>query len=61
MAEHGDDVLNFLQEVSGELPEHDNDISWNAIAVHYLSKAVELFCAINSELEDWEDEEPINA
>ena len=60
MAEHGDDVLDYLDD-------HDNKrdlphgISWVGMAVFYLSDAVELFCAMNNNLADWEDEDPINS
>ena len=60
MAEHGDDVLDYLQNYgAGELPKPPNDISWSGLACFYLSYAVELFCALNSHLEDWENEEPL--
>ena len=61
MAEHGDDVLQFLEDTTGELPTPPNDISWSQLACFYLSKAVELHCAIYSDLEDWEDEEDLAA
>lgn len=41
MAKHGDDVLQYLQDVYGELPKPRDDESWSGIAVHYLSLAVE--------------------
>jgi hypothetical protein len=59
MAEYGDDVLDYLQEITGELPKHDDDISWGQMAVFYLSRAVELFCACHEHLADWENENPI--
>lgn len=44
MAEHGDDVLDYIQDVEGELPKPADDISWSGLAVFYLSYAVELWC-----------------
>jgi len=59
MAEFGDDVLQFLEDHTGELPVPPQDICWSGLAVFYLSKAVELFCAINADLENWEDDSPL--
>ena len=49
MKEHGDDVLQYIQDSYGELPQPKDTESWSGIAVHYLSIAVELFA---SSLED---------
>ena len=59
MSEHGDNVLDYLQDMNGELPVPPTDCSWSGMAVFYLSRAVELFCAINEDLASWEDENPI--
>jgi hypothetical protein len=59
MACHGDDVLQYLEDMTGELPTPPQDICWSGLAVFYLSKAVELFCAIHSDLADWENDEPV--
>ena len=61
MAEHGDDVLDYLQDMTGQLPTPPSDISWSGLAVFYLSGAVELFCAINADLENWNDDEPLRS
>ena len=61
MAEHGNDVLQFIEDSYGELPKIPDDSSWDGIAVFYLSIAVELFCSQHEDLEDWEDEEDIAA
>lgn len=45
MAEHGDDVLQYIQDTYGELPPPRDDESWSGIAVHYLSTAVELWAS----------------
>jgi hypothetical protein len=45
MSEHGDDVLQYLQDQYGELPQPRDDESWSGIAVHYLSCAVECWAA----------------
>lgn len=44
MAEHGDAVMQYLQDTAGELPAVPADVSWAGLAVHYLSAAVELWC-----------------
>lgn len=59
MAKHGDDVLDYIESRTGQLPTPPSDISWSRLACFYLSEAVELFCAINSDLADWENDEPI--
>lgn len=57
MAEHGDDVLQFIEDHCGELPQPDKGESWSGMACFYLSCAVETFCAINEDLENWEDDD----
>lgn len=53
MAEHGDDVLQFIQDTYGELPKPNDDESWSGMAVFYLSIAVELWASsIENELSD---------
>lgn len=41
MAEHGDDVLEFIFEWAGELPTIPNYVSWACLACLFLSCAVE--------------------
>ena len=43
MAEHGDDVLDYITSQYGELPPPKDTESWSGMAVHYLSVAVELW------------------
>ena len=51
MSEHGDDVLQFIEDVRGELTSVPEGKSWSGIAVHFLSDAVELWASwIESEL-----------
>lgn len=58
MAEHGDDVLDYITDNMGELPAIPADTSWSGIACLYLSCAVELWAgAIYGQLEDLESEE----
>ena len=58
MAEHGDDVLDFIQDQLGELPAPDASESWSGIAVHYLSYAVELWAStVEEEVSDALEEE----
>lgn len=45
MAEHGDDVLQFIEDSYGELPSVPDGMSWTGLAVFYLSTAVELWCS----------------
>ena len=59
MSEHGDDVLQYIQDQYGEIPKPKDDESWSGIACFYLSLAVELFCLMNEDLEDWENDEAI--
>jgi len=45
MAEHGDDVLDYIEREYGEIPAPDmQDMSWCGLAVYFLSMAVELWC-----------------
>lgn len=43
MSEHGDDVLEYIENNIGELPSPPKDTSWSGLAVFYLSFAVELW------------------
>ena len=45
MSEHGDAVLDYLNETLGELPAVPQDVSWSGLAVHFLSTAVFLWCS----------------
>ena len=45
MNEHGNDALEFIEGHHGELPAPPTDSSWDGIAVHYLSCAVELWAS----------------
>ena len=57
MAEHGDDVLDYITDNMGELPAPRSDESWSGMAVFYLSVAVELWAsAVEGELETAIDE-----
>ena len=59
MSKHGDDVLQYLEDMTGQLPTPPRDTSWSQLACFYLSRAVELFCEAHEHLADWENEEPI--
>ena len=50
MAAHGDDVLQYIEDALGELPQPSKGESWSGIAVFYLSYAVELW-ALSAECE----------
>ena len=41
MAEHGKDVLDFIRDRCGKLPEPPTSLSWGEMAAFYLSHAVE--------------------
>jgi len=57
MAEHGDDVLQYIEDALGELPQPPRDTSWSGLAVFYLSTAVELWASsVESILEEHEPE-----
>jgi hypothetical protein len=43
MAEHGDDVLQYIEDHYGELPAVPTGESWSGISVFFLSVAVELW------------------
>ncbi len=43
MAEHGDEVLDYVNDALGETLRFRDDESWHGVAVSYLSCAVELW------------------
>ena len=45
MAKHGDDVLQYLEDIYGKLPPPKTDESWSGLACFYLSAAVEAWAA----------------
>ena len=57
MGEHGDDVLEYIENAYGELPAVPTGESWSGIAVFYLSAAVELWASsVEAELETVDEE-----
>ncbi len=57
MGEHGDDVLQYIEDSLGELPQPPRDTSWSGLACFYLSCAVELWAGtIEADLEEFEPE-----
>ena len=51
MSEHGDDVLQFIEDAYGEMPQPPAGESWSGFAVFCLSVAVELWAhGIHDEL-----------
>lgn len=53
MDDHGDDVLEYIDDTLGELPSPPKDSGWSQLACFYLSYAVELYCSsIQEELEN---------
>ena len=61
MAVHGDDVLQYIEDIYGEVPAPNSDDSWSQYACFYLSLAVETFCLGYNDLADWDDDEEIAA
>ena len=63
MSEHGDDVLQYIEDNYGELPQPNKGeigmYSWAGMAVFYLSMAVELFASSLESSEDWDNDDPI--
>jgi hypothetical protein len=56
MAEHGNEVLEFIEERYGELPQVPSGESWDGIAVFFLSVAVEVWaCGIEDTVRDLMD------
>ena len=43
MNEYGNDVLQYIEDQLGEIPQPDSGESWSGMAVFYLSYAVELW------------------
>lgn len=43
MNDHGDDVLQYIEDQLGEIPQPNSGESWSGMAVFYLSCAVELW------------------
>lgn len=57
MHEYGDDVLQYLEDGLGEIPDVPKDQSWAGIACFYLSAAVELWASsVEDEVETALDE-----
>lgn len=57
MSDHGDDVLQYIENILGELPQPPRDTSWSGLACFYLSYAVELWAgSIEADLEAFEPE-----
>jgi hypothetical protein len=46
MAKHGDEVLQFIEDHYGDIPQQREVTSWAGIAVYYLSVAVELYADV---------------
>jgi hypothetical protein len=57
MAKHGDDVLQFIDDTMGELPDVPKNSSWSGIAVFFLSVAVELWASNVAESIDFAEDE----
>jgi hypothetical protein len=62
MNEHGDRVLQDIEDSYGEIPQPKEGESWSGIAVFYLSVAVELWASsvedeLTDAIEELEEEE----
>lgn len=49
MAEHGDEILSYIQECYGEL-ENIDQTSWSGLCINFYSMAVELYASQFTEL-----------
>lgn len=57
MGEHGDDVLDYINENYSGIPGIAGNESWSGLAVHFLSTAVEIWAGeAMSELEGLSEE-----
>lgn len=53
MNDHGDQVLQYLEDTLGDIPTPKEDFSWAGLACFYLSSAVELWASgVSEELAD---------
>ena len=59
MSEYGNDVLEYIEDNYGEVPQPKAGESWAGLAVYYLSIAVELFAISLEDSENWDDDDPI--
>ena len=57
MSDFGDDVLQYIEEQLGELPQPPKTESWSGMACFYLSYAVGLFASCAESNYEPEDEE----
>lgn len=58
MGDHGDDVLQYVKDWHGELPQPKSGESWSRLAVFYLSCAVESWASeIMGQLEALDSDE----
>lgn len=57
MSEHGDDVIEYIENFMGESPSIPfEEYSWSGLAVHFLSTAVELWAdCVDEDLDPVED------
>lgn len=55
MAEHGDDVLEYIEGVYGEIPQPKKGISWGELSSFYLTLAIETWCIQFGEILDGVD------
>lgn len=51
MNDHGDDIMDYIENTLGELPAPSEPVSWKGLAVHFLSIAVELWASQIDEIE----------
>jgi hypothetical protein len=57
MSEHGDDILQYIEDQLSDVPPPKKGESWAGIACHYLTIAVELWASsVADELADFEPE-----
>tara|TARA_R110000737_G_scaffold3127_1_gene10849 strand:- start:1299 stop:1523 length:225 start_codon:yes stop_codon:yes gene_type:complete len=61
MGLHGNEVLEYITDCLGDLPQIRSDSSWGQIAVMYLSCAVDLFASVceHNYASECDDEEAV--
>jgi hypothetical protein len=53
-------VLDLLDQYYDDAIVPPTGTSWSGMACYYLSAAVELWCSINEDLADWDDDEELS-
>ena len=55
MSRYGDDILTYIEDILGDVPDIPQELTWGGIASFFLSSAVELWAApMNLDGVDWD-------